>query len=149
MREELIAPCGMDCAVCSSYLALKNDVKAKGVKMAYCKGCRPRDKKCAFLKKKCEILLKNKVRFCYECEEFPCENLEHIDKRYQTFFRMSLIDNLKLIKKHGLTKFLDSQKKKWQCPNCGEVICCHNGICFSCDLEKLKNKKKRYRWEDT
>ena len=148
MREELIAPCGMDCAVCSSYLALKNDVRAKGVRMAYCKGCRPRDKKCAFLKKKCELLLKNKVRFCYECEEFPCENLEPIDKRYQTFFRMSLIDNLKLIKKHGLTKFLESQKKKWQCPNCGEVICCHNGICFSCDLEKLKNKKKRYRWED-
>ena len=148
MREELIAPCGMDCAVCSSYLALKNDVRSKGVRMAYCKGCRPRDKKCAFLKKKCELLLKNKVRFCYECEEFPCENLEHIDKRYQTFFRMSLIDNLKLIKKHGLTKFLESQKKKWQCPNCGEVICCHNGICFSCDLEKLKNKKKRYRWED-
>ena len=148
MREELIAPCGMDCVVCSSYLALKNDVRTKGVRMAYCKGCRPRDKKCAFLKKKCELLLKNKVRFCYECEEFPCENLEHIDKRYQTFFRMSLIDNLKLIKKHGLTKFLDSQKKKWQCPNCGEVICCHNGICFSCDLEKLKNKKKRYRWED-
>jgi len=148
MREELIAPCGMDCVVCSSYLALKNDVRTKGVRMAYCKGCRPRDKKCACLKKKCELLLKNKVRFCYECEEFPCENLEHIDKRYQTFFRMSLIDNLKLIKKHGLTKFLDSQKKKWQCPNCGEVICCHNGICFSCDLEKLKNKKKRYRWED-
>jgi len=148
MREELIAPCGMDCVVCSSYLALKNDVRTKGVRMVYCKGCRPRDKKCAFLKKKCELLLKNKVRFCYECEEFPCENLEHIDKRYQTFFRMSLIDNLKLIKKHGLTKFLDSQKKKWQCPNCGEVICCHNGICFSCDLEKLKNKKKRYRWED-
>ena len=148
MREELIAPCGMDCAVCSSYLALKNDVRAKGVRMAYCKGCRPRDKKCAFLKKKCELLLKNKVRFCYECEEFPCKNLEHIDKRYQTFFRMSFIDNLKLIKKQGLTKFLESQKKKWQCPNCGEVICCHNGICFSCDLEKLKNKKKRYRWED-
>ncbi len=148
MREELIAPCGMDCAVCSSYLALKNDVRAKGVRMAYCKGCQPRDKKCAFLKKKCELLLKNKVRFCYECEEFPCENLEHIDKRYQTFFRMSLIDNLKLIKKHGLTKFLESQKKKWLCPNCEEVICCHNGICFSCDLEKLKNKKKRYRWED-
>ena len=148
MKEELIAPCGMDCNVCSGYLALKNDIRSKGVRMPYCKGCRPRDKKCAFLKKKCELLLKNKVRFCYECEEFPCENLEHIDKRYQTFFRMSLIDNLKLIKKHGLTKFLESQKKKWLCPNCGEVICCHNGICFSCDLEKLKNKKKRYRWED-
>lgn len=148
MREELIAPCGMDCNVCSSYLALKHDVREKGVRMPYCKGCRPRDKKCAFLKKRCELLLNKKVEFCYECEEFPCENLKHIDKRYRTLFRMSLIDNLKFIKEYGLAKFLERQKKKWQCPDCGEVICCHNGICFSCGLEKLKNKKKVYRWED-
>ena len=148
MREELIAPCGMDCNVCSGYLALKNDVKEKGVRIPYCKGCRPRDKKCAFLKKRCELLLNKKVEFCYECEEFPCENLKHIDKRYRTLFRMSLIDNLKFIKEYGLAEFLERQKKKWQCPDCGEVICCHNGICFSCGLEKLKNKKKIYRWED-
>lgn len=148
MREELIAPCGMDCAICSGYLALKNDVRKKGVRMPYCKGCRPRDKKCSFLKKRCELLLNNKVEFCYECEKFPCDNLKHIDKRYQTLFRMSVIDNLNFIKENGLAKFLESQRKKWQCPDCGEVICCHNGICFSCSLEKLKNKKKLYRWED-
>ena len=148
MKEELIAPCGMDCSVCSNYLALENDVRAKGVRMAYCKGCRPRDKKCSFLKKRCELLLNNKVEFCYECEEFPCENLKHIDKRCQTFFRMSLIDNLNYIKEHGLAEFLENQSKKWRCPDCGAVICCHNGLCFSCGLEKLKNKKKLYRWED-
>jgi len=59
-----------------------------------------------------------------------------------------LIDNLRFIKEYGLAKFLERQKKKWRCPDCGEVICCHNGICFSCGLEKLKNKKKIYRWED-
>lgn len=148
MREDLIAPCGMDCAVCSGYLALKHDIKTKGVRMVYCKGCRPRDKKCAFLKKRCEKLLNEKLKFCYECEEFPCKNLKHIDKRYHTFFYMSLIDNLNFIEEHGLDEFLESQRKKWQCPDCDEVICCHNGICFSCGLEKLKNKKKLYRWED-
>jgi len=148
LREELIAPCGMDCAVCSGYLALKNNVKAKGVRMPYCKGCRPRDKKCAFLKKRCELLLNHKVEFCYECEKFPCENLKHIDKRYKTFFHTSLIDNLNFIKEHGLAEFVELQKKKWQCPDCDEVICCHNGICFSCGLEKLKHKKKLYRWKD-
>jgi hypothetical protein len=148
MRAELIAPCGMDCNVCSGYLALKHDVKEKGLKIPYCKGCRPRDKKCAFLKKRCELLLNKKVEFCYECEEFPCENLKHIDKRYRTLFRMSLIDNLRFIKEYGLAKFLERQKKKWRCTDCGEVICCHNGICFSCGLEKLKNKKKIYRWDD-
>ena len=148
MREDLIAPCGMDCAVCSGYLALKHDVKEKGVTMAYCKGCRPRGKKCAFLKKRCELLLNKKVEFCYECEEFPCKNLKHIDNRYQTFFHTSLIDNLQFIKEHGLIKFSESQRKKWQCPNCSDVIYCHNGICFSCGIQKLKIKKKLYRWEE-
>jgi len=64
MEKELIAPCGMNCAVCSGYLALKNDVKAKGVRMPYCKGCRPRDKKCAFLKKRCDLLLNKQLEYC-------------------------------------------------------------------------------------
>ena len=29
MKAELVAPCGMDCAVCSGYLALKYDLKGK------------------------------------------------------------------------------------------------------------------------
>ena len=148
MKKELIAPCGMNCAICSGYLALRHNVKNKGIRMPYCEGCRPRDKKCAFLKKRCELLLNNKVEFCYECKDFPCERLKRIDKRYQTFFRMSIIDNLKFIKKNGMQKFLKAQKRKWQCPKCGDVICCHNGICFNCSLDKLKNKKKLYRWED-
>jgi len=61
---------------------------------------------------------------------------------------MSLLENLAFIKKNGMEKFLLNQKKKWQCPTCGETICCHNGLCFNCNLDKLKSKKKLYRWED-
>jgi hypothetical protein len=145
---ELVAPCGMNCAICSGYLALRYDVKNKGIRMPYCEGCRPRDKKCAFLKKTCKLLLDKKVEFCYECEDFPCERLKHLDKRYQTLFRTSLIANLESMRKYGTPKFLEIQKEKWQCPKCGEVLCCHNGICFNCDLDKLQKKKKLYRWED-
>ena len=141
MNEELIAPCGMNCAICSGYLALKHDVKSKGVRMPYCKGCRPRAKKCAFLKKKCELLLNDKVRFCYECETFPCEVLERLDKRYNTLYRMSVIENLRTIKSKGIPAFLKKEKKKWKCPECAGTICCHNGICFDCGLDKLKKKK--------
>jgi hypothetical protein len=28
------------------------------------------------------------------------------------------------------------------------LICCHNGICFNCSLEKLRNKKQKYRWDE-
>jgi len=59
-----------------------------------------------------------------------------------------MIENLEFIKKHGIKDFLESEGKKWKCPNCGEIICCHNGICFNCGLNKLKNKKKLYRWSD-
>lgn len=144
--EELIAPCGMNCAICSGYLAMKHDVKSEGIRMPYCKGCRPRGKICAFLKKRCELLLNNKVRFCYECENFPCEALLRLDKRYQTYFRMSMIKNLKTIEKKGISEFLKKEEEKWKCPECSEVICCHNGICFSCSLDKLREKKKLYRW---
>ena len=150
-KPELIAPCGMNCAVCSGYLAFKNDVKKKGIRMPYCGGCRPRDKKCAFLKKRCELLLNNEVGFCYECGDFPCEGLKHVDKRYQTLFRMSLIGNLELIKEKGISEFLETQEKRWLCPECGELICCHNGLCFNCNVDELRertvSRKKLYRWE--
>jgi len=148
MEEILIAPCGMNCAICSGYLALKYGVKSKGIRMPYCAGCRPRDKQCAFLKKKCHLLLESKVQYCYECDDFPCITLQHLEKRYKTFFRMSMVDNLRYIKNNGMEKFLEKEEQKWKCPECGAVICCHNGICFNCGLDKLKSKKKRYRWED-
>ena len=31
MNEELIAHCGMNCAICSGYLAYRHDVKSKGI----------------------------------------------------------------------------------------------------------------------
>jgi hypothetical protein len=148
MREELIAPCGMNCGICSGYLASKYDVKGKGIKMPYCTGCRPRDKKCTFLKKKCDLLMEGKVWYCYDCENFPCLRLQSIDKRYRTNYRMSMVDNLEFIKEEGIKKFLEQQADRWECPKCGEIICCHNGICFNCGLDKLRKKKKRYRWED-
>ena len=148
MTEELIAPCGMNCAICSGYLVYHHDVKSKGIKMPYCIGCRPRDKKCAFLKKRCEPLMSNKVKYCYECSNFPCEWLKHLDNRYRTYFKMSMIENLEYIKNIGIKPFLEEQEEKWKCPKCGGVICCHNGLCYKCNLDKLRQKKHKYRWEE-
>ena len=148
ISEELVAPCGMNCGICSGYLGLRRDVKDAGIRMPYCTGCRPRDKQCAFLKKRCDLLLNNGVEYCYECEDFPCTRLQHLDKRYRTFYRMSMIENLEYIKKKGIKEFLAREKEKWKCPKCGAIICCHNGICFNCGLDRLREKKKLYRWED-
>jgi hypothetical protein len=122
---ELIAPCGMNCSVCSRYLARRHDVGNKGVKMAYCAGCRPRDRQCAF----------------------PCANLERIDARYQKNYRTSFIENLSFIKRHSLADFIKRENAKWRCLRCGEVVCCYNGLCFSCDVDRLRTKKQLYEWE--
>lgn len=147
MKEELIAPCGMNCNICASYLAYKHDLKSKGFRMMYCIGCRPRDKSCAFLKKSCSLLRNNEVKYCYQCPTFPCDRLSAIDKRYRTQFRMSEIENLHRIRDEGIKAFLKAERKKWRCPKCGGVISCHNGLCFACDLDRLRKKKRPYQWE--
>jgi len=65
MEEILIASCEMNCGVCGSYLAMKNDLKKKGFGKTYCAGCLPRGKDC-YYHCKCERPGKGLVRLCYE-----------------------------------------------------------------------------------
>ncbi|MDD5339397.1 MAG: DUF3795 domain-containing protein [Dehalococcoidales bacterium] len=146
MEEILIAPCGMNCGVCGNYLAMKNDLKKNGVYKSYCPGCRPRGKNCAFMKKNCELVGEGKVQFCFECPDFPCLRLKHLDKRYSTKYHMSMIENLNFIKENGMEKFLEKETKKWQCPECGGVISCHHGVCFTCDVDNIHNREKIKSW---
>ena len=132
---QLIAPCGMNCAICSSYLAYKNNIPRKKGKISYCSGCRIRNKQCAFLKKKCEDnlkLLRGEVNFCFECNRFPCERLSHLDQRYRKNFGMSLINNLNKIKEKGILTFIEDQYRKYKCPKCGNLISIHSKKCFVC-----------------
>ena len=147
MEEKLIAPCGMNCGICVSYLAMTNDLKKKGFGKKYCPGCRPRGKNCAFMKGNCDLIGKGLVQFCYECGEYPCRRLKVLDKRYRTQYHMSMIENLNFIKEQGMNKFLKKEAAKWQCRECGAVVCCHNGLCLSCSLDKLRRNKK-YQWEE-
>jgi len=148
MDAELIAPCGMNCHICSAYLAFKNNIKSVGIRTPYCIGCRPRDKNCAFLKKRCDLLQNGQVKYCYECKEFPCKRLQHIDNRYRNQYRMSMIENLEYIKENSIHHFLTKEAERWKCPDCGGTICCHNGICYNCGLDILRKKVKIHGWGD-
>jgi len=143
-RFELIAPCGMNCSLCIAYIFGKNDFNKKGFHKSYCVGCIPRGKNCMFsLAKNCNLIKTGKIRFCYECEKFPCASLKRLDKRYKTKYNMSMIDNLNYIKELGVEKFLMHEKEKWKCKNCNDLICCHSGTCLNCNIDELKHKKTK------
>ncbi len=127
-NKNLIAPCGMDCRLCLGYQREKNR----------CPGCKKRDayessygRKCII--RSCQILKDNKMEFCSsKCEKYPCKRLKDLDKRYRTKYQMSMIENLENIKKLGLKKFFDNQKKKWTCKKCWELLCVHRDFCLKC-----------------
>ncbi|MBA3046117.1 MAG: DUF3795 domain-containing protein [Candidatus Thermoplasmatota archaeon] len=136
MKPELIAPCGMNCAICSAYLAMsRGHEKKKG--MSHCTGCRARNKNCSFIKKRCTGgLRQNKIRFCYECSDFPCENLRKIDARYRKNYDYSFIVALEFIRDNGMEPHLVHEEMRYKCPSCGDVLCVHNGKCYKCQSIK-------------
>jgi hypothetical protein len=135
--SELIAPCGMNCGICIVFFGYTlNGEKRKHP----CNGCRARDRinrsldrsKCAFIKKHCDKIATKQIEYCFECTDFPCEQLETLDKRYRTKYGMSVIENLKYIQTKGITQFLKNEQEKWKCPTCDEIICVHNKKCYAC-----------------
>ena len=123
----LIAPCGINCSLCRAYA---RDRKA-------CPGCQGEDpsksKACITCPiKNCEKMVKGKIEYCFDCDEFPCKRLAHLDKRYRIKYGTSVIDNLTNIQKIGLINFVKNENKKWTCPECGSMICMHKPQCLSC-----------------
>lgn len=147
MEQILIAPCGMNCSLCVAYQFGAKDLNKKGFRKRYCPGCIPRGKNCTHMGDQCQLLAEGSIRFCTECGDFPCKRLNVLDKRYKTKYHMSMIENLKCINEHGIKTFLTTQKANWACPVCGEMICCHNGLCLNCSMDKLQQNKK-YRWNE-
>jgi len=144
-EARLIAPCGMNCALCIAYQSQKYDLKKQGFHRKTCPGCIPRGENCLHMGNTCEILREGRVRFCFECADFPCKRLKALDKRYCGKYHMSMLENLKFIQENGLNAFLSTQAKRWGCEKCGGMICCHNGLCLACDLGTLRQNKK-YHW---
>jgi len=132
IKSSLVAPCGMNCALCLAYQRTKNRchgcISAELPKMNYCARC---------LIKNCGLLRKGNSKYCFNCSEYPCSRIKHIDKRYRTKYGMSMIENLDTIKKIGIQKFLKLEKEKWKCPKCGNIFCVHRENCLVCGAGRI------------
>lgn len=132
MSAALIAPCGMNCRLCRAYM--RNA----------CPGCRGDDSVKTKTRvlcriKTCEKIVRGGARYCFRCDSFPCGRLNSLDKRYRTRYGMSMIDNLRNIRKFGIRHFMENEKRRWTCPECGELICVHEPQCLSCGRKRDRN----------
>jgi hypothetical protein len=123
----LIAPCGMNCGICSAYLREKNR----------CGGCRSDDvlDACSIARcriKNCESIRSGGIRYCFDCEALPCRRLKDLDKRYRTKYNMSMLENLAAIRRFGIRKFASDEKRRWTCPECGGTVNVHRAVCSEC-----------------
>src|SRR5665647_11660 len=131
IKYELIAPCGMDCAICYARLIRKTE----------CPGCRGDDtsksRSCInCIIARCDTLRETGSKYCSrKCERYPCRRLRDLDKRYRTKYHMSMIENLESIQAIGVRAFVRNEKVRWTCPGCGGMICVHTGCCSSCGKE--------------
>ncbi len=126
--KQQIAPCGMNCGSCIAYLREKNK----------CPGCRVvwKDKaktRVNCIIKNCGLLAQTSSKFCFDCEEFPCQRMKSLDKRYRTKYRTDLIRNLQIIKESGMDYFLIFETERRTCPACGSILSVHLQKCLKCD----------------
>ena len=122
---EMMAPCGMNCGICSGFLRAKNR----------CVGCNYREpiqiggcRKCMI--KFCEHRPEG-AGFCVACSRYPCRRLKDLDKRYRTKYGMSMLENLAAIQEMGLDRFMEVENTRWVCPECGAPICVHDRKCYT------------------
>ncbi len=133
IKPELIAPCGMNCAICMGHLLREKNK---------CPGCRGENAnkpvycvKCVIVN--CTLLKSNSLKYCSaKCEKYPCTRLKNLDKRYRTKYGMSMIENLENIEQSGIRAFIKNEKERWRCSVCGGIICVHRGSCSVCGWDR-------------
>jgi len=130
MKEILIAPCGMNCALCYAFIREKNRCEGCLVqteqKSNHCKNCSI---------KNCEMHTGADSILCHVCPKFPCARIRKLDLRYRTKYHMSMIENLEYIRSRGMEAFLENEKTRWACSSCGSIITVHRENCPTCDSQ--------------
>jgi hypothetical protein len=127
MKKEMIAPCGINCAVC----------RAVSRPRSRCGGCLvPHDNMlthCATCGIKfCAEHEKAEFTYCGDCGKFPCAKLKKLFKRYRENYKVDLMGNLLSIRENWMEKFIEIEERKWVCAGCGARLSMHRAECAGC-----------------
>ncbi|MDO4275398.1 MAG: DUF3795 domain-containing protein [Eubacteriales bacterium] len=125
IEDAMFAHCGMNCMVCYKHCYHKKP----------CAGCLNSDLGKPEHCRKCKIKDCAKTggfSYCFECSSYPCRQIKALEKSYNIRYHASLIENSSTVRELGLLEFLEKQREKYTCPNCGGIISIHDGECSEC-----------------
>ena len=129
IEEVMFAPCGMNCMVCYKHCSTKKT----------CIGCLQNDMGKPEHCRHCKIKDCTKIKgytYCYECSDFPCKQIKSLEKNYRLRYNTSLIQNSEEVREHGLGLFMEKQRDRYTCLQCGGVISLHDAECSECKIQE-------------
>ena len=122
----MIAPCGLDCSICTR-LPRPVPVPDAAAQMTTNRNSIRRDAASFCVKREGQT----GIRSVMSARIFPALTSW---KRKPGTGRSTRsanppLENLRTIRGVGMPAFLERERKKWTCPACGGVICVHTGVC--------------------
>jgi hypothetical protein len=125
LNPRMLAPCGMDCTVCSAHLREKKP----------CGGCRTsaanKPERC----RRCVVKACAEQRargLCFRCSDFPCGRIKSLDRSYRVRYDASLVENGLAARRSGIRAFLQEDLRRWTCTHCDGVVSLHDRACSDC-----------------
>ncbi|MBN1202878.1 MAG: DUF3795 domain-containing protein [Anaerolineae bacterium] len=138
------AYCGLYCGACPVFLATADSspdaLQALAEQMntdpetLRCYGCK--SEKTVTWRSGCRLKACARERgleFCIECDEYPCANLVAftIDRQYA--YHTLVLKNMEVIRREGVTAWLEQQAGRWRCAACGTSHSWYDAACPACE----------------
>ena len=71
------------------------------------------------------------VEYCSECSDFPCEELLAF-RDDDAPHHSAVVRNSEMMRELGVERWLETQSKRWSCPECGARSWWYLDVCGSC-----------------
>ena len=142
--------CGLYCGACELLLATQNgtlDRLAEQRNMTpeelECYGCKSgkSSKYCTTCSIK-QCAREKGLEFCFQCETYPCEALRSFQQAHP--HKRSIFRNLQTIQEQGVEQWIEAQRQRWNCANCGTRFAYYDEVCKKCGqtLYNCQNEAK-------
>ena len=113
--EKAVGICGLFCGTCPSYPEDCYGCLSEKVRSG-CEACTPGFRDCAQA---------HGVRYCFQCEAFPCDRLQWFSKQHIVngiCHHENIIRDLEQMKRDGVRAWVQEQTRCHTCPRCGELM---------------------------